>query len=570
MAENLDVVYPESMIQEEVGKIRLLQGLVTDPEQFLAAQNELLYDRDLSHLRQDGDLDERGLPMDAADTYQPGRNVVPRVSERLPRVLNIGAGPEESQKMPAINIDISPHGKPEVMADAQHLPFASGSFSVVRASHVLEHIPQDQIVPTLLEWKRVLHQDGVLNIAVPDAEVTFQEIVDGQTPKGAPAYSLEGSTPPLAQIYGLGYEDPNTDERWKRTVIFSYPLLEHFLKEAGFTNIEKRTAEDDLAYHSGIDDDSQNHYTLLVSATDERTPHTVDAPMPERAFREKCQTFNEKYPDAEPATFIVPVHNEENNLAHFLTFLESASHRIEAPREFVFVINGCTDKSEEILRHYLGQTHLDARVVTSDKGIMVAFQKGIEERKYKGPVGKLDADTILHPHALDLMQMFLAESPEVGVTYSEPLPLNAKTEFNAVDYTPELRSRRLFHHGRASLYREDPFDQLADRELPKALRAEDYFLSFYFTYFRGLGSMVRTPHAMVYGKSVQNFDDLATQVARTGAEIDRVTQVFPPFNILRKLLRREIFSPEYKKLVADAEQVEIDTTGEYARLSSTK
>lgn len=154
----------------------------------------------------------------------------------------------------------------------------------------------------------------------PDAEVTFQEIVDGKTPKGAPAFSLDESTAPLAQIYGLGYNDPNTDKRWGHTIIFSYELLEQHLKAAGFTHIERRSNEEDLANHAGIDDDSQNHYTLLVSASQEKLPHKNTLPLSEKDFREKCRNFLERYPQPTPASFVIPVYNEARNLRHFLTF----------------------------------------------------------------------------------------------------------------------------------------------------------------------------------------------------------------------------------------------------------
>jgi glycosyltransferase involved in cell wall biosynthesis/SAM-dependent methyltransferase len=569
MSEAIEV-NPNPFIQEEVEKVRFLQGLVDRPEVFLFAQNALLYDRDLSHLRQDTSLNEIGLPASTDEFYQREDHEAPRMGERLPRVLNIGSGGEAARKMAAINVDVSADGKPDVVADARHLPFASESFTVVRASHVLEHIPQEEILPTLREWRRVLHTDGALHIAVPDAEVTFKEIIDGQTPKGAPAYSLTESTAPLAQIYGLGYENPNTDKRWGHTIIFSYALLEHYLRAAGFTHIERRTKQEDLAYLSGVDDDSQNHYTLLVSASHEKMPHTTTGPLAEKAFRDKCKDFKEDHPDIPAATFVVPVHNEAKNLPHFLAFLENSQNQTDTQREFIFVVNGCTDGSEDIIRKYLEQSFLNARVVTSETGIIPAFKKGVEERTLQGFIGKLDADAVLHPHALDLMQMNLVENGKLQVTYAESTPLDSQSIYNQAEHNPILRSKRLYYHGRTSLYREDPFLELAEREIPPELKAEDIFLSFYYTYFYGLNSVAPTPHALVYAKTVGNFEDLVHQVSRSGSEIERVYKAYPPFSILGKVLEREVYPGQYRSLTDRARGEAANNVAEWTRLGSTK
>jgi SAM-dependent methyltransferase len=565
------VVERPELVEDELEKIRFLSELTGQPDVFLFAQNQLLFDRDLSHLQRDGELNAKGLPTDTDEFYQREAPVRAKVSDRLPAVLNLGSGAESSRKLDAVNVDVSLDGRPEVVADVQHLPFADDSFSVVRASHVLEHIPQDQILSTLLEWRRVLHEDGVLHIAVPDADVTFKEIIDGQTPKGALAYSLTESTAPLAQIYGLGYDDPKTDRRWGHTIIFSYALLERYLRAAGFTNVERRTREEDLAHHCGVDDDSQNHYSLLVSAGLEKLPHVVDAPLPERTFRDKCRAFLESHPEVTPTSFVIPVHNEARNLPHFLAFLENASNQLCAEREFIFVVNGCTDNSEQIIRDYLGGSYVNGRVVRiSDRGIVPAFKAGIQDRRLNGFVGKLDADTVLHPHTLDLMQMFLSENDGVQVTYAEPTPLDGQGEYNRAEHNPIMRSRRLYYHGRTSLYRGNPMAELTDQDVPSELKAEDIYLSFFYAYFHGLGSMARTPHALVYSRTVQNFEDLVAQASRSKSEIGRVYAAYPPFRTLGGVLERAVYSRQYRSVTQRASEQATDGVNEWTRLRTTK
>ncbi len=60
---------------------------------------------------------------------------------------------------------------PDVVADAQSLPFADGSLDFVIASHVLEHMPLT--LATLREWYRVLAPGGALVLKIPDKRYTF-------------------------------------------------------------------------------------------------------------------------------------------------------------------------------------------------------------------------------------------------------------------------------------------------------------------------------------------------------------------------------------------------------------
>ena len=48
--------------------------------------------------------------------------------------------------------------------------FEDNSVDEIFSSHSLEHIAQAQVLPTLLEWKRVLKIGGKITIRVPDLE----------------------------------------------------------------------------------------------------------------------------------------------------------------------------------------------------------------------------------------------------------------------------------------------------------------------------------------------------------------------------------------------------------------
>mgnify|MGYP003442652064 CR=1 FL=1 len=50
------------------------------------------------------------------------------------------------------------------------LSFSNDSVDEIFSSHALEHIPQKMVMPTLLEWKRVLRPGGTITLRVPDLE----------------------------------------------------------------------------------------------------------------------------------------------------------------------------------------------------------------------------------------------------------------------------------------------------------------------------------------------------------------------------------------------------------------
>lgn len=92
-------------------------------------------------------------------------------------LLNVGAGTGRSALFGAtlygdFNVDLAadrtmPHGLPGTVsyADAENLPFASGSMGAVLASHILEHLPNPG--RALKEWARVTGDPRALFVVTP-------------------------------------------------------------------------------------------------------------------------------------------------------------------------------------------------------------------------------------------------------------------------------------------------------------------------------------------------------------------------------------------------------------------
>jgi ubiquinone/menaquinone biosynthesis C-methylase UbiE len=171
------------------------------------------------------------------------------------RKLEIGPGAERIEGFETLNI--APGTNVDHVADAAgRLPFDDGTFSVVYASHILEHVPWYLTEQTLREWVRVLKPGGLLEVWVPDglkiarAFVEAEDAIDGApgaqdrtindgwyrfNPRRDPCVWAAGRLftygdgPP-----GANYASPN----WHRAM-FSPRRLEDCLWSAGLVDVQR-------------------------------------------------------------------------------------------------------------------------------------------------------------------------------------------------------------------------------------------------------------------------------------------------------------------------------------------
>lgn len=84
--------------------------------------------------------------------------------------LEMGAGEHPSTGGFEHN-DIVPYPDIEIVADCRSLLMVeSGSVTIIRAIHLLEHFRPDDAEDALREWVRLLCPGGVLEIAIPDMQ----------------------------------------------------------------------------------------------------------------------------------------------------------------------------------------------------------------------------------------------------------------------------------------------------------------------------------------------------------------------------------------------------------------
>lgn len=191
-----------------------------------------------------------------------------RIAERDYLKLNLGCGRDATKKLPApwLNVDVGGSAA-DVLYDIRHLPKEwTESFDEVRASHVLEHFFLDEMPSLFAEWHRVLAPYGHIRIIVPDLNVVATALLTGIDSKGRRSISVTDTTAVLAQIYGVGYETSRTQNEWRHRFLFDENLLKELLSRHGFRNAERYQPNEDPAKICGVNDDSQNSFSLCVIA----------------------------------------------------------------------------------------------------------------------------------------------------------------------------------------------------------------------------------------------------------------------------------------------------------------
>lgn len=151
--------------------------------------------------------------------------------------LHIGCG---KNYLPGwTNLDLFSSVQADIYADITALPFDRGSFDLIYASHVLEHVQRHMVLSTLTHWRDLLKTGGRLRLAVPDFAAVMAR------------YSKTGN---LDEVIGLLYGGQN-HPRNNHFVTFDSNTLKRDMNRAGFLDVKYwdwRETE-----HSDFDDYSQ-------------------------------------------------------------------------------------------------------------------------------------------------------------------------------------------------------------------------------------------------------------------------------------------------------------------------
>ena len=122
------------------------------------------------------------------------------------------------------------------------LEFKNESVDLIYASHVIEYFDRDQVRTLLEEWKRVLVDQGILRIAVPDFYQISKLYIQGE-------YPLQNFLGPL-----YGKMNMSKEAIYHKTV-YDFFSLSTLLQSVGFDSVKKYNWRD--TEHSNVDDCSQ-------------------------------------------------------------------------------------------------------------------------------------------------------------------------------------------------------------------------------------------------------------------------------------------------------------------------
>lgn len=100
----------------------------------------------------------------------------------MPIKLDIGSGymPKSKSKGDYICIDKFVKDNADVMADILALPFDNCTIDEIWCEHTLEHLPEKDVLPALLEMRRILDYGGVLELRVPDIVWTMEQFLSAE------------------------------------------------------------------------------------------------------------------------------------------------------------------------------------------------------------------------------------------------------------------------------------------------------------------------------------------------------------------------------------------------------
>jgi ubiquinone/menaquinone biosynthesis C-methylase UbiE len=110
----------------------------------------------------------------SAPWINPGAPIAKLVMSPM-RKVEIGPGRKKLRGFESL--DAVGRAGVDYAGDARSLPFPDGSFGLLYASHVIEHLPWYETVDVLKEWHRVLVPGGSLEVWTVDAIKVAKQLI---------------------------------------------------------------------------------------------------------------------------------------------------------------------------------------------------------------------------------------------------------------------------------------------------------------------------------------------------------------------------------------------------------
>lgn len=152
--------------------------------------------------------------------------------------LHIGCGPIKMEGY--INLDIEQAHNPDIVADVRTINFDEQSMNIIYSCHCIEHLRIKEAAWCFKNFYKWLVPSGVLRLAVPSLELAINAYTNGSDMKFLYGAEFRGY-----YVYDTPCERFNFFmKEWEHKCIYDYNQLQLMLTEAGFTNIQRKQANE--------------------------------------------------------------------------------------------------------------------------------------------------------------------------------------------------------------------------------------------------------------------------------------------------------------------------------------
>jgi len=159
------------------------------------------------------------------------------------KVLDVGSGAERihvPKGWTVTRFDADARAKPDIVGDVRELSkhVTAGSYDVIHASHVIEHVYDHEVLPMLESFRRVARE--YVHIKCPDIGRVAEVVADGR-PIDWPLYnSPAGPVSSHDLLYGYVRYIKDVSDLYAHKCGFTKAKLFHLLKQAGFKEVDVR------------------------------------------------------------------------------------------------------------------------------------------------------------------------------------------------------------------------------------------------------------------------------------------------------------------------------------------
>jgi predicted SAM-dependent methyltransferase len=153
--------------------------------------------------------------------------ILPKISEEQEKIFRLHIGGKEVKQGWKIfnalsDVDVDYVGNIKDMSQ-----FTDRSVDVIYGSHILEHVSQNEILPTLKGFYRILKNNGSLMISVPDLEVLCRLFLSEGLSKDMRFHIMRMMFGGQIDAYDFHY------------IGLTYEFLHDYLITAGFSNVKR-------------------------------------------------------------------------------------------------------------------------------------------------------------------------------------------------------------------------------------------------------------------------------------------------------------------------------------------